>query len=364
LATNIDVVTRQRAAIINGKKLSNQSNRHIAIIGAGLAGLSCATALQHAGLTVSVFEKSRRAAGRMSTRRGNDDSAPWQCDHGAQYFTARDPEFQTEVARWCEAGAAALWTPRLKILDGKTQRGISQTDSEQIQRYVGVPRMTSPANFIAEKIALTTQSTIKQLQRDEDGWRLVSAEYGLIENRFDAVLLAIPAPQAAVLLQSVAPAFTAIATATNMRGCWTVMLQFASPISLPFDAAFVHSNALSWIARDSSKPGRAGLESWVLQASPEWSEAHLEDAADDVAATLINAFVTLGGPIPSTWIAHRWRYASTEPAQERGCAWDATLSIGMCGDWLNGGKVEGAWLSGRRLAEQVITQFSANGAAD
>ena len=331
--------------------MNKSSNRRIAVIGAGLAGLSCAAVLQQAGFTVSVFEKSRGAGGRMSTRRGNDDDAPWQCDHGAQYFTAHDPEFRAEVARWCEANVAALWTPRLKILDGEIER-----DAEQKQRYVGVPRMTSPIHFLAEKIALSSQSTIKQLQRDEGSWQLVSAEHGLIETRFDAVLLAIPAPQADVLLQSVAPslALTAIAKATNMRGCWTLMLQFTSPILLSFDAAFVHNNPLSWIARDSSKPGRAGLESWVLQASPEWSDAHLEDTADNVAAALISAFAGLGGPTPSTWAAHRWRYASAEPTQQRGCVWDAELGVGVCGDWLNGGKVESAWLSGRALAQQLL----------
>lgn len=332
--------------------MGTQYNRSIAIIGAGIAGLSCATALQQAGFTVQLFEKSRGAAGRMSTRRGGDEDSTWQCDHGAQYFTTSDPDFQAEVARWCEAGVAALWMPQLNILDGETRRGISQTNSEQKQRYVGIPRMTAPANFLADKLTLTTQSTIKQLQRDGDGWRLISAEQGLMEKRFDAVLLAIPAPQAAVLLQSVAPQLAAIATATSMHGCWTLMLQFATPVSMPFDAAFVHNNALSWIARDNSKPGRAELESWVLQANPEWSEAHLEDDTNSVAAALINAFVKLGGATPTTWAAHRWRYASTENTPERGCAWDATLGIGMCGDWLNGGKVEGAWLSGKLLAQQ------------
>lgn len=349
MAANIDVVIKQTAAIIKGKMLNKKPNRRIAVIGAGLAGLSCATALQHAGFTVSVFEKSRGAAGRMSTRRGGDDDAAWQADHGAQYFTAHDPKFQAEVARWCEAGVAAVWTPRLKIIDGGELR-----DAEEKTRYVGMPRMTSPANFLADKLTLITQATIKQLQRDDDGWRLVSAEHGLVDECFEAVLLAIPAPQAAVLLPSVAPVFAAIAKATNMRGCWTLMLQFAATVGLPFDAAFVHNHALSWIARDRSKPARTGLESWVLQASPEWSEAHLEDAADSVAAALTESFIDMGGPTPSTWTAHRWRYASTEPVQQRECVWDAELGIGLCGDWLNGGKVEGAWLSGRQLAQRLV----------
>ncbi len=339
---------------------------HVAVVGAGIAGLACATTLQDAGHKVTVFDKSRGVGGRMSTRRGgggdgdgrggSDAGNPsWQCDHVAQYFTANDPAFQKEVARWCAAGVAAIWTPRLKIWDGETLR-----DEEQKQRYVGMPRMTSPANFLAEKMALSTQSTITRLQRDADGWRLVSAEQGLVGECFDAVVLAIPAPQAAVLLQSTAPALAAIATATSMLGCWTVMLQFASPVSLPFDAAFVHNNALSWIARNSSKPGRTGLESWVLQASTEWSEAHLEDSAESVVAALSSAFIRLGGTAPASGAAHRWRYASTERAHAHPGGWDSALAMGVCGDWLHGGTVEGAWLSGRRIAEQVITQFAAD----
>jgi len=35
--------------------------------------------------------------------------------------------------------------------------------------------------------------------------------------------------------------------------------------------------------------------------------------------------------------------------------WEAQAGLGLCGDWLNGGKVEGAWLSGQSLAEQILT---------
>ncbi len=328
------------------------STSQIAIIGAGIAGLSCATALQHAGLKVSVTDKSRGPGGRMSTRRGGDESAPWQCDHGAQYFTATDTAFKLEVARWCEAGVAARWTPRLKAIDGRERHS-----AEDNTRYVGNPRMTSPAHFLAQPLALTLQSSVKELSRDGDHWRLLSAESGLSKATFGAVLLAIPAPQAAPLLIQIAPSLSAIAANTKMRGSWTLMLQFAAPVSLPLDAAFVGSSVLGWIARDSSKPGRSSLESWVLQATPEWSEAHIEDDANNVAAVLLAAFTQLGGPNPQTWTAHRWRYADTELSPQIGCAWDAELGIGMCGDWLNGGKVEGAWLSGQQLAQQVLASM-------
>jgi hypothetical protein len=91
-----------------------------------------------------------------------------------------------------------------------------------------------------------------------------------------------------------------------------------------------------------------------LHASAEWSETHLEDSPEQVAAALIAAFRALGGEAPLAWSAHRWRYAITESAVEGGCVWAPEDSIGLCGDWLNGGRVEGAWLSGHALAQRVL----------
>jgi predicted NAD/FAD-dependent oxidoreductase len=319
----------------------------IAVIGAGLAGLSCATALQQAGLEVSVFEKSRGPAGRMATRRRDD----WQCDHGAQYFTARHPDFRDEVARWRRAGVAAPWAPRLQALEGATIR----EPDPRVERFVGIPRMTSPARLLAETLAVTPDTTIQRMQREADGWQLSSAERGGMDDRFDAVLLAVPSPQAEPLLRQPAPELAALAGSAVMRGCWAMMLRLAEPAGLPFDAAFVNHGPLSWVARNNSKPGRSAQETWLLHAGAQWSEAHLEQDADSVAAAMLEAFVELGGPAPQAWTAHRWRYATPDPALGIGCAWDAGIGVGLCGDWLSGGRVEGAWLSGRELAQRVLS---------
>mgnify|MGYP006183743439 FL=1 len=326
----------------------------IAVIGAGLAGLSCAQALLQAGHTVHVFDKARGPSGRMSTRRAEDDNGPWQCDHGAQYFTARDPAFRAEVARWQQAGVAALWDARLASFDGTAW----SNPATPLERFVGTPRMTSPAAWLVQHLgdpALAQwQTTVQRLDHSEGGWTITSAEHGLHSPRYSAVLLAVPAPQAVPLLAPVSPAGAALAASARMRGSWAVMLRYASPVALPWEGAFINTGPLRWVARDSSKPGRTGQETWLLHASPEWSEAHIEDSAEAVTTALLAAFAALGGPAPLAATAHRWRYADTEPALTQGSWWDAQMRLGLCGDWLHGGKVEGAWLSGRALAQQVL----------
>lgn len=312
----------------------------IVVVGAGIAGLSCAQALAAAGVCVRIVDKSRAPGGRMSTRRADN----WQCDHGAQYFTARDPAFRAEVARWQAAGAAALWTADVCRFDAGGAGAAGE-----LERFVGIPRMSAPARLLASTLALDTGVAIDGLTRETDGWRL-HASGG---ERYDAVVLALPAPQAEVLLRIPAPGQAALARAANMRPCWALMLEYAAPPALGFDAAFVNDGPLRWIARDSAKPGRAGSESWVLHASAEWSEAHLESEPQEVAAALLAAFAQRGGPAPQHWRAHRWRYASTEAADIPVCSWDGGLGIGLCGDWLNGGTVEAAWLSGRALARRI-----------
>lgn len=323
----------------------------IAVIGAGLSGLSCAQALQSAGHEVVIFEKSRGAAGRMSTKRGHSESGkPWQCDTGAQYFTARTSTFQAEVQRWLAAGVAAEWSPTLHAFGD--QPGAHNVSSPN-RRYVGHPRMTAPARWLADSLTLRTQTTVQALRRDGALWQLCSAEKGWLAEAFDAVVLAVPAPQAIPLLQPVQMDLAGIAASVRMRGSWALMLHYEAPLNLGFNAAFVNHGPLRWIAQDSHKPGRDGQHCWLLHASAEWSDAHIEDSADTVASELLAAFAELGGIMPDAWSAHRWRYADSEQALQLGAVWQAADGLGLCGDWLNGGKVEGAWLSGQSLAEQI-----------
>jgi renalase len=318
----------------------------IAIIGAGMAGLSCARVLTQAGNHVRLFEKSRGVSGRMSTRRGDG----WECDHGAQYFTATDSRFEEEVFRWVDAGVARRWLPRLSVIGGDR----SAARAAETARYVGEPRMTSPAMWLAESLAVSLNTTINSLSRENDKWVLHSAESGRVEGQFDWLVLAIPAPQAKVLLRDHDTGWEPQFDAATMLPCWTIMVQTEGQMDPGFDAAFVNGGPLGWVARNTSKPGRTGAETWVLQATDEWSLSHLEEQAETVEAELVAAFRAMTGLSVVSRKSHRWRYSRSKAPLQLGYLMDAARSLGACGDWAGGDKVQGAWLSGLSMGQRII----------
>jgi renalase len=326
-----------------------EEKSQVAVIGAGLAGLSCASALAKAGMQVQVFEKSRGLAGRMSTRKGDG----WQCDHGARYFTARDPAFQNQLAIWLEQGAAAQWHTPIGVYENQTWQSSKPSDP----RYVGTPWMTSPAHHLAKSLDINQSHTITQINRVQEQWQLHTAEHGLLKYKPDWVVLAIPAPQALALTQAIDPAITELHGQAKTEGCWTMMMRFNEVIAMPFEAAFINDGILSWAARNNAKPQRTGEEVWVIHGQSQWSQDHIDADPQTIAPQMIAAFIALGGKAPEKYAIHRWRYASSDPAYQARFHCNAEQGIAYCGDWLHGGRVEGAWLSGQALANAIIATY-------
>lgn len=331
----------------------------VAVIGAGLSGLACAERLIGRGWPVTVFDKGRAPGGRMATRRaeapaatGSGASGSLRFDHGAQYFTARDSRFRDRVEDWVARGAAASWTGRIvRIGEGG---GIEESPGE---RFVGTPGMTAPARLLAEPVAPRSGVRVAEVVPGSAGWRLLD-EAGRDLGSYDRVAVAVPSPQAVPLLAE-APDLAATAADAIMAGCWSVLARFPRPLGLPYDGAFVTGSPLSWIARDSSKPGRdpGPGETWVLHGSPEWSQRHIEDEAADVIARLTAAFGDLAGTGAAGadyLAAHRWRFSIPVRGLDRECLYDPERGLGACGDWCLGGRVEGAYLSGLALADRIL----------
>ena len=173
----------------------------------------------------------------------------------------------------------------------------------------------------------------------------------------NAVLIAVPAEQAAQLLEAAAPELAAHAALVVSEPCWAVMVSFNSPLAIEADALRDPEAAISWAARNSAKPGRSGGEGWVLHASPARSREVIDLPKEEVAQLLLADFFAQAGiesaePIHLT--AHRWLYAMPASLKSEPCYFDGANQIGIAGDYLHSPRVEGAWVSGHSLARKLL----------
>jgi photolyase PhrII len=330
-------------------ELEPSARLRVAVVGAGIAGLACARTLADHGHDVQVFDKGRAAGGRTSSRRRD----AFRCDHGAQFFTARDPGFGEVVAAWRERGLVAEWEGRF----GTWADGCPGPDPRPGPRFVGVPSMSAIARHLARD--LTVRSECRVLALDESGSCFqLDVEGGVRSGPVDVVVLALPAPQARELVAGRAALATPLES-VRFAPCLTAILAFgAHGVPFPLDGAFVGGEVLDFIARDSSKPGRdAAQETFVVHASPEWSLAHVDGDPAECGALILEAFrrvVREAIPEPIAVDAHRWRFARvTTPLAEPALA-DADSRLIVCGDFCGGSRVEDAFRSGVAAAGHVL----------
>lgn len=334
----------------------------IAIVGAGVAGAACAAGLLRAGFDVTVFEKSGGVGGRMATRRmrwtdvdGTVGSVEF--DHGCPHFTATRPRFRAVVRKAEALGCVTRWRQQVyATFPAPRARDV----------LVPTPGMPALARHLLSGVPLRLGHAVSGLQRSAGGWRLRLAD-GSADGPFEHVLLAIPAPQAAMLLGIHQTVWADALATVRMAPCWTLMA-VTDDLDWPWDAAQIERGPLAWVARNDRAPGRCpppGLVPWVAHASPAWSAAHLDDDPAQVEATLRAALGDLlAGARPARFHhtgVHRWRHAQLAQPASGGsdCWWSDSLGLGVCGDSFGDGSVEAAWCSGDELADAVAASFQA-----
>lgn len=318
----------------------------IAIIGAGIAGAACANQLMQQKMPVVVFDKGRAAGGRMSSKR----TADYYADLGAQYFTARSEEFIAQCRQWQTEQVITSWQPRLAVFDE-----VLQASADATRRYIGLPSMQKPVQQLLKSVDVKTQCLVDKVQRADGQWQLYSNN--ILLGNFSRLVLAVPQQQAMALLQPLyaeIPNWSDLFDTPALLPCWAVNFTLSATATTPYDAVFVRKHAaVSWVARQNSKLGRGGQESWLVHFSPVFSKAHLNANEDFIAeVALLELQKILAQPLDVTSaLCHRWRYAQqSDEYTPPGPAWLPELNLGLCGDWLAGGRVENAWLSGEQLA--------------
>ncbi|MFK7788603.1 MAG: NAD(P)/FAD-dependent oxidoreductase [Phycisphaeraceae bacterium] len=227
--------------------------------------------------------------------------------------------------------------------------------------WVGTPGMNALSSAMLDSLHVRFESQVRTIERTADRWAVIEAS-GDRHAGFDQLLITVPAPQVGPILGQYFPDASDTAARATMMPCWTLMVAFKKRIDLSFDAAKVTGDGpIGWLARNSSKPGRLdnGMDCWVVQAGHGWSRDHVERSPQEAADALLSDFTRVCREssisiAPLTHLAvHRWRYALAMPGDTPHFMIHADTGLAVAGDWLAGGRIEKAWLSGLAAAEAL-----------
>lgn len=324
----------------------------VGIIGGGISGLSCSAQLATHGVDLCVFDQGYRVGGRSSTRTERDGRVI--ADHGAPSFDACEKEFIYQINQWIDAGVCSRWE----------------------DRFVGMPRMGSICEHLAQGLKIQTSARVEGVNQDTDGrWtvRLRDETNEIDENRFDQLVLATQPRETARLLEGHSSSLTEIARSVSMTTVWVLMMTIEDPLDgLDPIHEFPADDSLSRLIRDDLKPGRewlGGRSTVVIHASVEWSEkrktmdrevaAHqLTDSGLERIASILDR--DRAEFVVSSAIAHRWGSAFPVEGFPERCARDGAKNLTICGDWMGWSTldlgIESAWMSGRSAARAVLGQ--------
>lgn len=312
-------------------------NPDVLIVGAGLSGLAAARALRDHGVSTIVLDKGRGVGGRMATRRLSDGTI---ADHGAQFFTARDPRFFALVEQWLRAGEASEWS-----------RGFEEPFDGH-PRYRGVRSMNALAKQLATGLDVRLQTRVQRVHRRAHGFEVECEGEGGALLRSAQVLLTAPVPQSLELYPEGA---NDVLRAIDYERCLAVMVRLARPSRLraPGVKRF-SSGPLAWIA-DNQKKGISAAPCLTIHAGAEFSLRHWDEDRRTVGHELLRlAGEWIDGAVLDFEV-HGWRYATPLTVLPERCVTLSREPLALlAGDACGGPRVEGAVLSGWAAAETFL----------
>lgn len=348
----------------------------VAVIGAGLSGLAAARRLMKEGRRVVVVEKSRGLGGRAATRRlasGLGVEVP--VDHGAQFFTARDIRFVEQVSRWEEEGVCFPWCEGFMTW----KEGVLYDPNPEWKenRYACRGGMTQLARSLAVGMEVMCDFEVGSVFLTQGHWELRKLHVDHLDPhlsrspvRARELIISAPLPQALKLIGThLSSDQHELIGRIHYGPCIAVMARYPDAITPPAwrgIQARDPNGKISWMAWDSSKrvKGAAATPAAfaVIHGSKSFSSRWLDASKEELrvaADELFQEASVIGGSWmsePLEFLVHRWRYAQPDGPKAAGGFLSAPSEIPLyvIGDGLNGGRIEGAWLSGISAAEDLL----------
>jgi renalase len=340
----------------------------IAIIGAGIAGLTAALHLsKHA--QVIVYEKSRGFGGRAATRWHDlPTGGRVYIDHGAQYLKDDSPALHELIHNMLPTEelrdiARPVWTFDQSNVISEGDRVQNRDPKWTYQTGLAkLGRLTAEVGALNVKL----QVRVGKLTYADKGYTLFD-DQGACLDTVDHVLIAIPSGQAADLIAASDLPITESATlestlrTATYRRCITVAFGYDHPIlEKPYYALINIDRAhpLSWMAFEHDKPGHVppGHAVIVAQMAGGFSLEHWDtdqavviDEVGNMVARLLNTDLGALG-----WTEYqKWRYSLPDSLIAEADLNGILEGLWFAGDYLRGGRVHLAAQTGYDVAQRI-----------
>ena len=330
------------------------------VIGSGISGISAANTLLKNKKPVLILDKARNSGGRLSTR----VHPTFSFDHGAQFFTTKDLEFSQIVQK-------AVQTKEIAILE-HPEKGDVYFGNPVFRPFIS--KLTSSLEIMQN--ALVTHIA-KPKDKPDEHWCI-----SIIDNHpvfAKNVILTMPAPQTNALL----PEYLTELKYTTMQALYDPCIAILAGVEVPLSSSIFLDNFelldkpillkkgnISWsIAKWShSNENNSAYLSVIIHANPEFSSKYIEEDAGTFSDSLWEewkshleldaSFDVSALPKSISYLkGHKWRYARVTKTVDEKCERiNQKYSIALAGDWLEGPRIESAWISGRNAAISLLPQ--------
>ena len=323
--------------------------KNVAVIGAGITGISLANLLQKK-VNLTVFEKSRGVGGRMATRRAE----PYQFNHGAQYFKIENKEFknflqpliQNNIIKQMEANHIEILNKEV-IKKIKTYNKIYYTAESKMNSVV---KYLINNNFFI-KLLCKIEKTIKE----NDKWFIIDSDkvsYG----PDDWLLITIPPYQALEILYNNFK-YLDIIKKIKMRSCYSLMLGFNKVKEFDFDTVLFLDEDVQWLTITKKILENKKYYNLLINSSYNFAEKNINCSKDKISDYLIKQVSDILKCELNNYehkALHFWKYAMSKENNNLGSLLDEDLKVIVCGDWCMNGKVEGGFLSAKDATNKIL----------
>ena len=314
------------------------------VLGSGIAGSTIANLLSKK-YSVHVFDKARGPGGRASNKRFKNNLS---FDHGVQYISPKSKLFIKYIQK--------LYKNRiLKNWDGN-HLDFTFEKKPFSKKYIGKKANNDLVKYNLKNIKQLFASPIKKIDFKKYFWEITLKDKS--KHQFKSLIMTCPFPQLKKLAKQYLDR-NILKLKVQMQPNITVMLALKNQKTLPISSIKFNDDILAWAANENSKKRfKSNINLWTLQATLKWSKKTINKYKNDksIMSELITRFIKLTGFEKNKIIfkrIHGWKYSYNYKKTPYLSIWNKKINLGVCGDWLNGPKVENAWLSANDLAKKI-----------